>query len=249
MAIYTGIADANGDFSVPFSSTYTGGQKITVTAEKDNATKSIEIFAPSDPIATGAFIEFSGTAVNFPMNIGDVTLSGMPATIASYAFSGTVFNSTTYTMWARATGLTIPEGVVTISEGSFYYWIAMTELNLPQSLKSIGASAFDASRKLVNIVIPDSVISIGVDSFNAQTSDTSTKNITIGSSVTSIGARAFNARTGLVDVVLKPTTPPTLSNSNAFPAGTYQIKVPAASLAAYQTAPNWSVHASKMVGY
>ena len=39
-----GVADLNGDFTVPFSSNYTSGQKITVTAEKDSATKTIELF-------------------------------------------------------------------------------------------------------------------------------------------------------------------------------------------------------------
>lgn len=47
-----------------------------------------------------------------------------------------------------------------------------------------------------------------------------------------------------------PTTPPTLANTNAFTAipADCIIYVPAASLAAYQAATNWSTYASRMVG-
>mgnify|MGYP001618506052 FL=1 len=42
MPTVTGTADANGDFNIALGANYTSGEKITVTAEKDSAEKTIE---------------------------------------------------------------------------------------------------------------------------------------------------------------------------------------------------------------
>ena len=77
---------------------------------------------------------------------------------------------------------------------------------------------------------------------------------TIPSTVTSIGAQVFNNCIGLKELHLKPTIPPTLSNTNAIPNGgvvNLTIYVPYSAdhsiLDAYQTASNWSTFASKIV--
>lgn len=74
--------------------------------------------------------------------------------------------------------------------------------------------------------------------------------ITIPSSVTSLGQYALASCTGLKKLKCKPTTPPTVSNTNTFtdfPTDCV-IEVPSASLNTYKTETNWSTYASQMVG-
>ena len=74
--------------------------------------------------------------------------------------------------------------------------------------------------------------------------------VSIPSGVTSIGASAFYYCYGMAEYHILPTTPPTLSNANAFTniQSDCVIYVPSASLADYQAATNWSTYASYMVG-
>ena len=72
------------------------------------------------------------------------------------------------------------------------------------------------------------------------------------SSLTQIGTYCFADTRSITEYHFLSTTPPTLSNTNAFnnmdDFGGKKIYVPAASLSAYQTASNWSTYASYMVG-
>ena len=72
--------------------------------------------------------------------------------------------------------------------------------------------------------------------------------IEIPSTVTEIGESCF-AFTDITTVICKPTTPPALG-TGAFPSYTagFTIKVPAASVAAYKAATNWSTYADHIVG-
>jgi hypothetical protein len=67
--------------------------------------------------------------------------------------------------------------------------------------------------------------------------------------VTSIDTNAFNSCYGLKEIILKPTTPPTLSSANAFNnlPSDLVVYVPAGTLSAYQSASNYSSISSKMV--
>ena len=72
--------------------------------------------------------------------------------------------------------------------------------------------------------------------------------MTIPSSVTSIGSYGFAECSLLQEVIVNATVPPTLGqyafSSNY--AGR-KIKVPAASLQRYKTAPGWKSYASSIV--
>ena len=72
--------------------------------------------------------------------------------------------------------------------------------------------------------------------------------IEIPSTVTEIGGYCF-AYTDITTVICKPTTPPALETGafNSETAG-FTIKVPAASVAAYKAATNWSSYADYIVG-
>lgn len=148
MAIYTGVADANGDFTVPFSSNYTSGQKVTVTAEKDSATKTIELHAPSE--AAGNIIQFTGSMVNFPNDIGGVIIGEWMRGIIPQSFmSG--FQADT--IWRYATSLEIKGDVTAIGIYAFRNWIACTKLILPSTISSMSTESFGAYISCNEIII------------------------------------------------------------------------------------------------
>lgn len=287
MTTYTGVVDANGDFTVSFSSNYTSGQKITVTAEKDSATKSIELYAPSD-VTGGGVIQFSGTLIDFPLNIGVVTISGISGKIGNYAFQSA---ANALSVWKKATGLIIGAGVTEIGDFAFEGWSNIKSLSLPVGLTKIGNNAFFGASSVENIVIPGSVTSIGAYSFYSSLALTLSlpgsinvipeyafsswpkatnlivpegvvnvgvhsfsywlkcKYLTLPSSLVTIGALAFADLVECIEIVCLRTTPPTLASGGLQGLNAAcVIKVPATSLAAYQSAANWSVFAAQMVG-
>ena len=239
MAIYTGIADTNGDFIVPFSSAYAAGQKIIVTAEKDAATKTIELFAPSGVTGGGA-IQFSGDLSSFPNNIGEISLFDITGTIGNYCFFSTNANE----MWAKATGLHLPDGVTDIGFYSLYGWALAKVLTLPNTLKTIGNQSFSNWSSLLTLTIPNNVTTIGADAFYNCSSLTS---LTIGSSVNYINAGAFGELSSCNEITCLATVPPTITSSTFQSLkSTCIFKVPAASVNAYKAASNWSAFAARI---
>lgn len=335
MATYTGVADNNGNFTIPFTENYTGGQKVTVTAEKDAATKTIELFAPSQVVG-GGVIQFSGNMNNFPLNVGVITLTGGIAGVIQanamrasanadnlfYSATGLVIQGAVtelkdyaFSDWYKAKlltlptsltkigpycfqrfgfsatidfDITLPNSVTTLSDYSFYY-ANMKNFDLGTGVTIIPQQCFSYTNKLETFnyrnattvkggafygsnlkynLIPNTVTTIEVGAYQYAKS----VEVSIGAGVTSIPAYAFYQNTfctkftlginvvsiasnGLGylsacnELICLPTTPPTVTaDALAGLKTTCVIKVPAASLSAYQTAPNWSAHAAKMVG-
>ena len=148
MAIYTGVADANGDFNIPFSLNYTSGQKITVTSEKDGETKNIELFAPSDVVNNN--IQFTGAMANFPEDIGGVIIGEwMRGAVPSHFMTG--FQSDT--IWRYATSLEIKGDVTAIGGYAFRNWISCTKLILPSTISSMSTESFGAYISCDEIII------------------------------------------------------------------------------------------------
>ena len=145
----------------------------------------------------------------------------------------------------RIRKIVIGDSVISIGNYAFYQCSALTSITIPDSVTSIATYAFYQCFALTSIAIPDSVTSIGESAFYSSYSLTS---IAIPDSVTSIGASAFNGCYGMSEYHFKPTTPPTLANSNAFSTipSDCIIYVPQGSLNAYKTATNWSTYASHM---
>ena len=264
MATYTATADANGSFTVPFSSNYTSGQKITVTAAKDGATKNIELFAPSG-VTGGGIITWTGTTVNFPRNIGNVTISSqVNAEISSYAFYNA---SVSYPAFGYfATGLVI-EGATSIGDEAFRNWANALTLSLPSTLKTIGNSAFLGWSKATSLTIPSSVTSLlpaAFSQWSAATSLTINANITlipnscfqswskceqvfIPASVTTINTSAFTGLAACNQITVASTTPPTLVGTPfSGLKSTCIFKVPSGSVDAYKVAAGWSAYSANI---
>lgn len=225
MATYTGVADANGDFTVHFSSNYTGGQKITVTAEKDAATKTIELHAPSEVIAppsTDFGIQFSGTMVNFPTDIGVLTIVGATGNIPNYAM-GCVLQSgsTYYGIGSFATGLALSEGITRVGAGSFQNWTKITTLSLPTTLTQYIRSAFANCSAVQKLTIPKNAAYF--EDYVFYNWVTCTEITVLATTPPGITDLTFNG----------------LNNSCIF-------KVPAASVTAYKSAAGWSAFASRI---
>ena len=143
------------------------------------------------------------------------------------------------------TSLTISDSVTSIEVSALNSCYSLTALTIPNSVTSIGANAFRNCYSLTSLTISDSVTSIEVSALNSCYSLTA---LTIPNSVTSIGANAFQDCYGMAEYHLKSTTPPTLSNTNAFDGipDDCVIYVPQGSLEAYQTATNWATYVSHM---
>lgn len=241
MATYTGLADANGDFTVPFSSNYTSGEKITVKAEKDGAEKTIQLYAPSE--ISGGTISFGGSLTDFPQNITSVTISQILGSIANEAFKGPSY-ATEETFQTKATSLIIDCQITRIGNLAFANWASIQSINFPGTLVEIGSLAFSGCGALTRLVIPSSVSTIDYDAFNSCGSILS---VSIGTGIKSIGDSAFAYLSNAVSVTCHAITPPTISSSTFTGIkSTVKYYVPAASLAAYKAAPIWKTFASKI---
>ena len=164
--------------------------------------------------------------------------------------------------------INLPESMTSIGTYAFYYCCSLASITIPESVTNIGTYVFQNCYSLASITIPDSVTSIGDSTFNAchslasitiPESDTNIRestfmachslaSITIPESVTNIGAYAFNGCYGMAEYHLKPTTPPTLYNTNAFTniPSDCVIYVPQGCLEAYQNDTKWAKYASHM---
>ena len=142
----------------------------------------------------------------------------------------------------------IPETVTLIGNSAFSSANIGTMI-LPGNVTRVSDFAFQGVIG-VNDVAPviklnEGLAAIEVGAFN---SANIAGEIEMPSTVTKIGAYCF-LYTGITTVICKPTTPPALG-SNAFSSDTagFTIKVPAASVAAYKAATNWSSYADYIVG-
>lgn len=139
--------------------------------------------------------------------------------------------------------LTLPSGITQINQHAFSECSSLTSVTIPNSVTSIGYWAFENCNSLTSVTIPDSVTTIGDYAFFGCSSLTS---VPIGNSVTGIGESAFFGCSSLKQLILFPSSPPTLSSS-AIPETIQSIYVQQSSKAAYQAATNWTTFASKIV--
>ena len=159
----------------------------------------------------------------------------------------------------------IPNGVTSIDTEVFSSCNSLVNIAIPNSVTSIGSDAFSSCYSLVDITIPNSVTTIGTYAFNYCSGFAnvtipngmtrihtyvfsychSLANITIPNGITRIDSYAFYNCHGLGELHFKPTTPPTVSASNAFSSLPTDciIYVPYSAdhsiLTAYTTASNY----------
>ena len=116
----------------------------------------------------------------------------------------------------EGTIITLKEGTIGIAGGAFYGSLGLTTINIPNSVTTIGNCAFIDCTRLTTV--------------------------NIGNSVTFIGDGAFFRCSSLNKIYCYATTPPNCFYNDYTTFSNYSatLHVPAASLAAYFTDPEWS---------
>ena len=208
-----------------------------------------------DYVFSGCRLLSSITLPNSLENIGNfsfahcqgltsITLPPGLATIGRYAFS----------TCTRLTSIGLPNSVTSMGRGAFSRCSELRSVTLSNSLTVIDRLTFMQCTKLNSITIPDSVTTINGFAFARCTSLTA---ITLPDSVTTLDGYIFQGCTNLT-VTLEQTVPSRINITSSDQVhGVYKtgfddvkaIRVPAASLGAYQRAATWSKWAGKMVGY
>ena len=157
-----------------------------------------------------------------------------PSVVTSYTFKTIGEHTVKYTLTdptsigsyafrgcSSLTNIVIPNSVTSISNYTFYNCSGLTSIDIPSGVTSIGYGAFYNCSGLTSIDIP--------------------------SGVTSIGERAFQSCRSLTSITINSTTPPTLSNVNAFNStNDCPIYVPSGSVNTYKAASGWSDLASRI---
>lgn len=148
----------------------------------------------------------------------------------SYNSSSQSYSVTGYSNIATSDKVVIPS---TYNDGT----------NGEHPVTSIGSGAFQSCSSLTSVTIGNGVTTISGGAFYNCSSLTS---VTIPESVTSIDSGAFRDCTKLKQLILFPSTPPTLSSIDAIPDNVQTIYVKNSSLKDYKTATNWNSYASKI---
>jgi len=195
--------------------------------------------------STGTYF-LSGTSSS-PYNIFQVS----PSYICTAARLGDRCTTVANYMFRTCRGLktiTVPSSITDIGSYPFYECYGLTGVVLPSSLRSLlnvnylCYSLYTAKK----IVLPNTITSMPLAALRYAYNLTS---ITVPSGITSIATYVFADCHNVVEYMFHGSTPPTLSNINAFSNinALCKIKVPRGSLEAYQAATNWATYADYMV--
>lgn len=211
--------------------------------------------------------------ITIPSGVTNLNISVLQSchSMTFAAIPNGILNANTYSFEGcySLTSITLPDGVTSIGTYAFQHCYSLTCIIIPDSVTSIGNGAFDGCNTLSSITIPDGVTKISdtmlytcyglrsivipdsvtiIDNYALQYCNSLTT-IIIPDSVTSIGTYAFANCCGLKNIIMESSTPPTLSNVNAFNnlLSDYSIIVPAGSRSAYTSASKWSTLADHIV--
>ncbi len=156
-----------------------------------------------------------------------VTIPGSVTSIGKHAFA----NCT------NLASVTIPGSVTSIGKNAFDNCKNLASVTIPGSVTSIGEQAFANCRNLASVTIPGSVESIGNFAFQGCLILAS---VTISEGVKSIGDSALAYCDSLKRIIVKASTPPSVSLSSIPQNPGLTVYVPSGAYNAYTEASGWN---------
>ena len=145
----------------------------------------------------------------FTTNNGSITITGyngpggaLSIPSATNGFPVTAIGSYALAYLPKLTSVAIPDSVINIGPGAFYFCTSMTNIAMGNSVTNIGESAFAYCYALPGITIPNSLTRLGDNTF---TFCTNLSSVTLGSNLTSIWHLAFFECPKLANVTIPRT--------------------------------------------
>ncbi len=203
----------NGSTSTPIISSSVGGSSYK------NAVKKVEVGSGVDIKASAFYQLYSMRSVTIPNTVTSIG------------------NNVFYGCGALAT-IIVPSGCTSLGQYAYRYNYAARHICLPKSVTTFSTNVFEADNSATRIILSGNITAITASLFNLNYGATK---VYIPATVTSIAASAFGSCTGLAEIHFKPTTPPTVANSNAWTGlpTNCKIYVPTGKLSAYTGASNY----------
>ena len=132
----------------------------------------------------------------------------------------------------------LSNSLTAIGDSAFFDCRELEEATLTNGVTSLSASCFADCSRLETLVLPSGLQYIQNSAYE---NCVNLRVVTIPSTVTTIMAKAFFNCGTIYEIHFLPTTPPTITNSNAFTglANNCIIYVPTGSLSAYGSATNY----------
>lgn len=137
------------------------------------------------------------------------------------------------------TSVTLPNAITSIPSGMFSRCSSLTTVAIPESVTSIDGFAGSG---ITSITLPNNLTSIA---YNAFRDCVNLSSIVIPATVTEISHYAFWGCSGLNQITVLPTNPPTARDS-IFWGSSCPIYVPAGSVDTYKAASGWSAYATRI---
>ena len=219
-----GDAPYSGEVIIPSTVTHEG---TTYRVTSIGNTAFFACFQVTAVTLPESLSSIEGMAFYGCRGLGSITIPGGVTTIGPGAFfgcanlasievaeenlsytsvDGVLFDKAVATLYtcpaAKEGAYTLPEGVVSISDGAFMGCDGLTSVVLPQGVTTIGNGAFSACSSLTSVVLPDGITVIGEDLFAGCSSLVS---VTLPRGLTTIGDEAFAECSSLAAIELPET--------------------------------------------
>ena len=171
---------------------------------------------------------------------------GKTGTSYTVPASVTVLGESSFYYSEKLTSIVLQTGLTTVEDHALHYCLNLQTVSIPSSLTSIGSN-FLAFSKVEHVKIPEGVTEL---KFQFLDSCSELKTVELPASLTTTEGLFCGRCPKLQSVTCKAATPPPLE-SDAFKnvvLSSITLKVPAASVSAYEGAPRWKDFKKPFVG-